>query len=134
MDEHDLENDLKNSTLINEKVQGDKVYAQNLYAALCNNDFIKNEPWPLLKDEKWSCSWRTAGAIVAEINNAGDYMSYYCSGMAGNEQITPPEDVQFLSEEEQELVRLRLGSVEESVVTDEIRKDLLVLGWVVRAD
>ena len=55
-----MEYDLLTTDWILEKVRSSKVYAQNLYCAMCNNDFIKREMWPLLKEQKWSCS-RAAG-------------------------------------------------------------------------
>ena len=41
-----LEYDLRSTEWILEKARGDEIYAQNLYAALCNNDFTKREMWP----------------------------------------------------------------------------------------
>lgn len=108
---NNLEYDLRSSEYITEKCKND-VYAQNLYAALCNNDFIRNEMWPILKEESWCCSWRYAGGIVADIQQCGDYLDWYCSGIM--------QQGQYVS-----------GYVSESVVTDEIRNDLLTLGWIV---
>ena len=108
---NNLEYDLRSSEYIAEKCKVDS-YAQNLYAALCNNDFIRNEMWPILKEETWGCSWRYAGGIVADIKQCGDYLDWYCSG---------------IMQEGQEVS----GYVAESVITDEIRNDLLTLGWIV---
>lgn len=112
--EHDMEEDMRNSALIMTKVKNDR-YAQNLYAAMCNMQWQKSEPWPVLKEELWSCTWRSSGGIVAELRGEGDYLSWYCSGMGsglgnGDEDGT-------------------LGYVPESHVTDEIRADLGSLGW-----
>jgi hypothetical protein len=86
-----LEKDLLKSDLIEQKVKDDN-YANDLYAALCNNEFTKN-------DELWSCSWRYAGGIVAQLRWSNeDYLSYYCAGNEGN-------------------------------ITEEVRKDLESLGW-----
>ena len=40
--------------------------------------------WQILKEDTWSCSWRYAGGIVADIEGKGDYMDYYCSGSEGH--------------------------------------------------
>jgi hypothetical protein len=109
------------------KVVDSETYAQNLYAAMCNNVFRKNEIWPLLRDEYWSCSWRAAGGIVADLRGQieadgivaklrgqGDYMDWYCSGIFGAGEADG-----------------YLGYVSESTVTDEIRQDLFAIGWIV---
>ncbi len=117
-----LEWDLRTTNWICEKVRADKLYAQNLYAAMCNNDFIKREMWPILKDQKWSCSWRYAGGIVAHMRQEGDYIDWYCSGIRNddpNEESKPVEGRNYVSE---------------SVVTEEIENDLYKLGWLVVKD
>ena len=96
-----LEYDLLRTEWIVYKCHNYTHYPQNLYAALCNNKFIKDK-------EEWSCSWRHSGAIVAELVGIGDYMDWYCSGMSTNQSSY---------------------CVEEGVVTPEIRTDLLNLGW-----
>jgi hypothetical protein len=96
-----LENDLLNSEYIKNKCKTSDVYSQNLYAAMANNLFYKN-------DEEWSCSWRCAGGIVADLNEIGDYMDWYCSGICANETT---------------------GYVVEGYVTSEISNDILNLGW-----
>lgn len=105
----DLEYDLFDTEYILSKCKN-KIYAQNLYAALCNNRFFKN-------DEEWTCSWRHAGGIVAEIRNSftkdwtkkEDYIDWYCSGIANIEGYLP-----------------------EGEVSSEISNDLLNLGWFVK--
>ena len=111
--EHDMEVDMRNSALITTKVQNDR-YAQNLYAAMCNMQWQRSEVWPVLKNELWSCSWRSAGGIVAELQGRGDYLSWYCSGMGGFDYADTD---------------IREGYVPESHVTDEVRADLGSLGW-----
>ena len=64
MKKHDLSADLSASQCILEKVKRQS-YAQNLYAALCNMRWQKLEVFPILKEELWSCTWRSAGGIVA---------------------------------------------------------------------
>jgi hypothetical protein len=124
-----MEYDLRTSELIIEKCK-DKIYAQHLYAAMCNNEFTKNDIWPILSDKRWSCSWRSAGGIIADIRQEGDYIDWYCSGIRNTEDLTD-EDLNQLSREEQEIYLETKASVSESVVTDEIRKDLLSIGWLV---
>ena len=109
-----LEYDLRSTKWICDKVKNTKTYAQNLYAALCNQDWQRNDVWPLLKDQRWSCSWRYAGGIVADMREEGDYIDWYCSGIQGE----PDEDW------------VELGHVPEGTVTDEIREDLFKLDWI----
>jgi len=128
-----LEYDLRSTEWIINKVKGDDVYAQNLYAAMCNNDFTKNDVWPILTEKRWSCSWRSAGGIIANMQEKGDYIDWYCSGIRNNDDL---DDDQFqqLTREQQEAYIQGKAYVAESVVTDEIRSDLLKLGWIVIDD
>jgi hypothetical protein len=103
---HDMGLDIELTPWLVDKVRARPVYAQNLYAAMCNRDWQEQAVWPILKDETWSCSWRSAGGLIAELRGEGDYMDWYCSGM----QDMP-------------------GYVAESHVTDEIRQDLALIGW-----
>lgn len=125
--ENSMEYDLRTTDWILEKVRSDTVYAQNLYAAMCNNDFQKNEFMPLLAGKTWSCSWRSAGGIVANMREEGDYIDWYCSGIRNGPM--PEEDFQKLSPEQQRFQKEYDAYVPESVVTDEIRSDLKRLGW-----
>ena len=112
--DRDLEEDFRNDSELMEKIQ-DRRYAQNVYAALCNMRWQPAEVWPVLTEQYWSCSWRSAGDIVAGLRNQGeDYMDYYCSGIRG------------ASSYDDDLVE---GFVPESTVTDEIRQDFARLGW-----
>lgn len=104
-----LEYDLRSTDWILKKVRESDTYAQNLYAAMCNNDFIKNDVWPVLQEQTWGCSWRYAGGIIADMREQGDYIDWYCSGIGRHDD-----------------------HVGEGTVTDEIREDLLKLGWIVR--
>ena len=101
------------------KVREDDVYAQNLYAALCNNEFQEYDMWQMLKGRKWSCSWRTAGSIIADMRGTGDYVDWYCSGMGiwaeGDGYRPRPAEYHF---------------VPEGMITDEIRHDLAQIGWI----
>ena len=126
-----MEYDLRSTTWICDKAKGDEVYAQNLYAAMCNREFTKNDVWPILTEKRWGCSWRHAGGIVADMLEAGDYIDWYCSGIRN----TPSDDEikNFNEEQKQHHLKL-LAYVPESVVTEEIRQDLLRLGWIVIED
>jgi hypothetical protein len=116
--EYSLEQDLKTTNWILEKVQEDH-YAQNLYAAMCNNEFQRLKIIPILKEEVWSCSWRYAGGIVAELQGKGDYMEWYCSGI---------RDVDY--DEEVNKLWDKRKYVPEGKITEEIKDDLKRLGWV----
>jgi hypothetical protein len=115
-----MEYDLRSTEWILAKVRASKSYAQNLYAAMCNNDFVKREMWPILKDQRWSCSWRYAGGIVADMREEGDYIDWYCSGIRNDNSYDPELNIAYPN-----------GYVPESVVTDEIETDLHTLGWIV---
>ena len=116
-----MEYDLRSTKWICDKAKASDSYAQNLYAAMCNMQFIKLDVMPILKDQRWSASWRSAGGIVANMREEGDYMDWYCSGMGG---------VATYDEKEGEAYMERMKFVPESVVTDEIREDLKKLGWI----
>lgn len=98
-----LDRDIADSPIMLEKVKND-IYAQNLYAALCNMK------WRKPSDSStgfFSVTWRTAGGIVADLrNNNETYIDWYCSGIA-----------------------LNTGEVPEGTVTIEIEQDLASLGW-----
>jgi hypothetical protein len=125
--EHNLERDLKDAQWLVDKVRSSDAYAQNLYAALCNNAFQKLEVVPILRDDAWSCTWRYAGGIVADIRCKGDYIDWYCSGIQGD-----PEEIDYAAAEAQGFEIQKY--VSESIVTDEIRQDLKLLGWTVIKD
>jgi len=120
----DLEYEMMNSVWFRNKVRESKSYAQNLYAAMCNNEFVKNDVWPILEDKRWSCSWRSAGGIVADLREEGDYLDWYCSGIQGVTYDTVGDEKIFREKQ----------YVAEGVVTDEIRNDLLKLGWLIIED
>jgi hypothetical protein len=124
--ENNLEHDLRSTDWILAKTRASEAYAQNLYAAMCNNDFQRNDVWPVLKNETWSASWRYAGGIIADMLGKGDYMDWYCSGIQGD------SDTETMTAEQLERHQwYKANFVGESVVTDEIRADLLKLGWLV---
>jgi len=115
---NNLEYDLRESEYIVDKCRNDPAYAQNIYAALCNNCFTKNEVIPILMEKTWSCSWRYAGGIVADLVGEGDYLDWYCSGIRGEVDLS-------------EYFNTSRQHVPESHVTDEVREDLFKLGWIV---
>lgn len=119
---NNLEYDLLTTDWILSKVRSNKSYAQNIYAALCNNYFQKIDTFEILKDNKWSCSWRYAGGIVADMRQEGDYIDWYCSGINNDDC----QDELFRNVVE--------GYVSESIVTEEVKNDLLKLGWRVLTD
>jgi hypothetical protein len=121
---NNMEYDLLTTDWILEKVRNSDVYAQNLYAAICNNDFQKRDMWPILKEETCGYSWRYAGGIIADMRQEGDYINWYCSGIRGPLLDNDVNDENFGTK----------GYVSESVVTDEIRDDLFKLGWLVVDD
>jgi len=110
---NNLEYTLRTTDYIIEKVVASDTYAQNLYAALCNNQFIHlDNSWNILKENYWNCSWKYAGGIIADMIGYGDYMDWYCSGIPSGDDGPS-------------------GNVHEGKVTDEIRNDLRLMGWVV---
>ena len=120
--DHDMSVDMCASTMIREKVKSDR-YAQNLYSAVCNMQWQKTEVMPILKDELWSVSWRTAGRLVSRLHGKGSYMDWYCSGIrrkrcSGIEDGLGNGDLAGTK-----------GYVSEGIVVDEIRADLKQLGW-----
>lgn len=129
-----LEYDLRSTDWILQKARTSRVYSQHLYAALCNNDFTKNEVWPILQGKIWGCSWRHAGGIIADMREEGDYIDWYCSGIQYTYSDADDEVFQKMSKDEQERFLETSRFVAESTVTDEIRADLLKLGWVVVTD
>ena len=108
-----LGDELKSSPYIIKRVAND-IYAQNLYAALCNMRWRKLDAWAILNDRAlWGASWRGAGRLVSEIRSQGDYMDWYCSGL-----VTGYDDERVA------------GYLPEGTVSREIAHDLRQLGWV----
>jgi hypothetical protein len=124
-----MEYDLRSTKWICDKAKANDYYAQNIYAAICNNDFVKNDVWPILTDKRWSASWRSAGGIVANMVEKGDYIDWYCSGIRGD--LSDEEYYDLTKEQQENYLYIKTKYVGESVVTDEVREDLLKLGWIV---
>ena len=114
---NNMEYDLRSNEWMCANARASDTYAQNLYAAMCNNDFQKLDVVPILKEETWSCSWRHSGGVIADMLGKGDYIDWYCSGIGdglGNGDVTGVK-----------------GYVPEGCITDEIRNDLQRLGWAI---
>lgn len=103
---HPFERDL---VMLAPALAADDSFAQAVYAALSNMRWQpiadSNQP-----EEPYSCSWRRAGRLVAELRNGllgGDeeYTDWYCSGSAGE------------------------GVQKEGEVRDDVRARLAELGW-----
>lgn len=111
---NNMEYDLRASEELCNKVKHSDTYAQNLYAAMCNMEWRKRELWPEMKEENWGCSWRSAGGIIADMREDGDYIDWYCSGIGGGLTMEDGRPS---------------GYVPEGQVTEEIELDLNRLGW-----
>ena len=62
-----------------ERVAADETFAHELYGSLCNMRWQQDDMTTLV-----STTWRSAGAIVAELaGRGGCYLDYYCSGNEG---------------------------------------------------
>jgi hypothetical protein len=119
---NNMEYDLRSSKEMCDKVKASDNYAQNLYAAMCNMTWQSREFWQEMKGEIWSCSWRHAGGIIADMQEKGDYIDWYCSGIGSDEtghglDGTVPDTTDGRN------------YVPEGVVTEEIELDLNRLGW-----
>jgi hypothetical protein len=119
---NNMEYDLRSSKELCDKVKESDNYAQNLYAAMCNVDWQSREFWQEMKGETWCCSWRSAGGIVADMREQGDYIDWYCSGI-GNAEYGNGLDGAVPD------VTDGRDYVPEGVVTEEIELDLNRLGW-----
>jgi hypothetical protein len=115
--DRDLVHELADCEWFLEKIRTRRDYAQNVYAAMCNMRWQPLEIMPILRDEYWSCSWRSAGGAVAKLIGHGDYMDWYCSG------------IQDFSGDHADPRFNGGGFVPEGEVTDEIREDFATLGW-----
>lgn len=125
---YNLEYDLLTTEWILEKTRASIIYSQNLYAALANNEFQKfTEPWEILKDSTWGCSWRYAGGIIADMRQEGDYIDWYCSGIRNDSEYD--QEQHDWTDEQLAQFEIYKQYVSEGVITEEIRNDLHKLGW-----
>lgn len=61
------------------RMKRSKKFSNNVYACLCNIIWYNSST-----NDIYSCSWRYAGGLVAEIRNIGeDYLDFYCTGGEG---------------------------------------------------
>jgi len=128
---NNMEYDLRSTEWICDKAKASNNYAQNLYAAMCNREWCNvkgidpKATLDILKEDYWSCSWRHAGGIIADMLEKGDYIDWYCSGIGG-------QDTGYgLDHREPESDKDGRTYVPEGIVTDEIQADLKQLGWIV---
>ena len=126
--EHNMEYDLRKSATMVEKVRSNDYYAQNLYAAMCNNEFMKLDVMPILEDWAWSCSWRYSGGIVADMMGSGDYIDWYCSGIRNPVDLSVQEGWSDAQRRQYQHQYERYAA--EGCITEEIRQDLQQIGWV----
>lgn len=98
-----MEQDIFGADWLCQKILADTEYAQEFYAALCNNVFHKQKENP---DALFSFSWRHAGYVVATVRRQGDYLDWHCSGFWPT-------------------------NVREGAVTVDVAEDIQRLGWEV---
>lgn len=102
-----LYTDLIKHELIVGKAKSSAKYAQNLYAALSDTS------WKSSDNNISKLSWEQASSLVSSICNDADAYRWYASGIndggAGG--------------------CYAYGIIQESVVTNEIKNDLLSIGW-----
>jgi hypothetical protein len=123
--ESNMEFDMRTSDWMVSKVRENRVYAQHLYAAICNNEFkqLTNS-----NNKYWGASWRSAGGIVADMCQSGDYIDWYCSGIIDKKRISQVYWIN-MSYEQQVRALQNQKFLNESVISEEILEDLNVLGW-----
>ena len=108
---YNLERDIRSTVWLVDKVRKKDIYAQNLYAALCNNMYQPKDVWGILSNITWDISWRSAAVMISEIRETEDYQVWYGSGSGF-------KGTDFA------------GFVEESYVTEEIESDINAIGWL----
>ena len=86
--------------------------------------FIKLDVMPILKNQRWSASWRHSGGIIADMREEGDYIEWYCSGISNEEFGNGLDGTKPVTDKADRTY------VPEGTVTDEIKEDLKKLGWV----
>lgn len=106
-----LERDVRQADWIIHKIRKHEIYAQNFYAALCNNAYTPKDVWGILSNITWDCTWRYAAIIISDIREDESYIDWYCSG-------TGFKGIDFT------------GFVEESYITPEIESDINSIGWL----
>ena len=71
----DFEKDLEKT--FNERMKADDSFCVQIWSALANK-LWKHESMD--DDEEYSCTFRYAGGLIADILGRGGYMDWYCSG------------------------------------------------------
>lgn len=125
---NNMEYDMRTCKVMVEKCRTREDYAQNLYAAMCNNEFIKNDVWPLLTEQTWSASWRSAGGIIANMVGKGDYIDWYCSGIRND--WSDEEYCNATKEDQERYIWIKNNFVGEGYITEEVKQDLFDIGWL----
>jgi len=125
-----LERDVRSTDWIITKIRKHEIYAQNFYAALCNNQYQPKDVWGILSNINWDCSWRYAASLIADIREDDSYIDWYCSGIRDTTSLSDEEFNELTEEQKQDYLEVH-AYVTEGVVTDEIRKDFFELGWIV---
>ncbi len=75
------------------RIQDDS-YAQALYAALCNVQWLHYSQEP---KNAYGCTWRYAGGLVADMRDKGEnYLDFYCSGNEGKVRKDVKDDLLVL--------------------------------------
>ncbi len=68
----DFEEDLE--SVFGEKIKTSDEFCKSLWSALANIDWINED------GTEFGCTFRYAGAIIADIRETGSYMDWYCRG------------------------------------------------------
>jgi hypothetical protein len=106
-----LERDVRTANWVVDRIRSEETYAQNFYAALCNNNYTPKDVWGILSNITWNCTWQQAAEIISDIRQDHNPDIWHASG--SNFKITD-----------------FAGFVEESYVTHEIESDINQLGWI----
>lgn len=75
--------------VVSREQANDVSFMCELYRSMCNMTWVPADcPAKKRSEYFWSCTWRTAGAIAAEIRNEKlgcneSYLDYYCGGEEG---------------------------------------------------
>ena len=95
-----IHNDIKNADFLVKKIRDNSIYAQNLYAGLCNNEFVKN-------GNESGDTFRGNASFLAELCDLDYYQLYW----SGGSSIENKEYKKW------------------GELTSEVEKDLLKIGW-----
>ena len=68
----DFEVDLE--AVFDDKIRTDDDFCENVWSALANKIWENND------GAEFSCTFRYAGGLIADIRGRGNYMDWYCSG------------------------------------------------------